>query len=272
MDNPSQAFDEGMEEEAPVTQRDPTAAAPISEFPASEITESGLPPSRAIASSARRTLESDAPTLPRDFAARAFTVGIGGTVGSGKTALVLAICRALRGRESLAVLTNDLGACDDAEYLREAGALPAEAIAGVQLGERSDPGEDVGANLEALDRLMNTVRPELLLIESKGDDRSACFSADLADFTIYVLDVAGGERCARKGGPGPTRANLLVVNKTDLAPHVGADLAVLERDARALRAELPVVLAQCNAGVGVDAVVAQILEARRAAREETRTT
>src|SRR5712691_10857560 len=188
--------------------------------------------------------------LRRDYAARAFTVGIGGPVGSGKTALVLALCRALRERHSLGVVTNDIFTREDAEFLVRNQALPPE---------------DISHNLLALEQLMEEVGPELLFVESGGDNLAAQYSRELADYTIYVIDVAGGDKVPRKGGPGITQSDLLVINKTDLAPQVGADLAVMARDARRMRGDGPVVFAQCTHGVGIAEVVAAVLAARSAA-------
>src|SRR5438128_4483424 len=162
----------------------------------------------------------DAP-LRRDYATRAFTVGIGGPVGSGKTALLLALCRKLRDRVSLGVVTNDIFTREDAEFLTRNGALPAERIRAVETGgcPHAAIREDISHNLGALEELMELQpRPELLFVESGGDNLAAQYSRELADFTIYVIDVAGGDNVPRKGGPGITQSDLLVINKTDLAP------------------------------------------------------
>jgi len=198
----------------------------------------------------------------RDYARRAFTVGIGGPVGSGKTALVLALCQALRERVSLGVVTNDIFTREDAEFLHRHRALPAERIRAVETGgcPHAAIREDISHNLDALDQLMLEVRPTLLLVESGGDNLAAQFSRELVDYTIYVIDVAGGDKVPRKGGPGITQSDLLVINKTDLAEHVGADLGVMERDARRMRGEGPFVFAQARHGVGVAAVVDAIEE------------
>jgi len=181
--------------------------------------------------------------LPRDYQARAFTVGIGGPVGSGKTALLLALCRALRDDYSLAVVTNDIFTREDAEFLVRNQALDAARIAAVETGgcPHTAVRDDISHNLEALDRLMRAFHPELLFVESGGDNLAAQFSRELADYTIYVIDVSGGDKIPRKGGPGITQSDLLVINKTDLAPLVGADLAVMDRDARARRGDAPTV-------------------------------
>ncbi len=210
--------------------------------------------------------EREAP-LDRDFRARAFTVGIGGPVGSGKTALLLALCRALRDRLRLGVVTNDIFTREDAEFLLRNEALPQAQIRAVETGgcPHAAIREDVSHNLLALEELMETVRPELLFVESGGDNLAAQYSRELVDYTIYVIDVAGGDKVPRKGGPGITQSDLLVINKTDLAPHVGADLAVMERDARRMRGEGPTVFAQVTKGVGVSDIAEHVLSAWRGA-------
>jgi urease accessory protein len=211
--------------------------------------------------------ERDSP-LARDFTARVFTVGIGGPVGSGKTALLLALCRALRDRLSLGVVTNDIFTREDAEFLVRNEALAAERIRAVETGgcPHAAIREDISHNLLALEELMETVQPELLFVESGGDNLAAQYSRELADFTVYVIDVAGGEKVPRKGGPGITQSDLLVINKTDLAPHVGADLSVMDRDARRMRGNGPTVFAQVTRGVGVDEIAAHLLSALQRAR------
>ena len=200
----------------------------------------------------------------RDYASRAFTVGIGGPVGSGKTALVLALCRALRDTHRLGVVTNDIFTREDAEFLERHDALPKGHIRAVETGgcPHAAIREDISHNLVALEQLMEEVRPELLFLESGGDNLAAQYSRELADYTIYVIDVAGGDKVPRKGGPGITQSDLLVINKTDLAPHVGASLEVMERDAKKMRGEGPFIFAQCNVGVGVAEIVAHVLRAR----------
>ncbi len=199
--------------------------------------------------------------LRRDFTRRAFTVGIGGPVGSGKTALVLALCRHLRDRRSLGVVTNDIFTREDAEFLMRHEALPLERIRAVETGgcPHAAIREDITPNLLALDDLMRSVKPELLIVESGGDNLAAQYSRELADFTIYVIDVAGGDKIPRKGGPGITQSDLLVVNKIDLAPLVGASLDVMARDAARMRGTGPVVFAQVTAGTGV-AQIAELIE------------
>ena len=201
------------------------------------------------------------PVLVRDFRERAFTIGIGGPVGSGKTALLLALCRLLRGDLNLAVVTNDIFTKEDGEFLVRNQALPAERITAVETGgcPHTAVRDDVSQNLDALGQLMIKFSPDLMFVESGGDNLAAQFSRELADFTIYVIDVSGGDKIPRKGGPGITQSDLLVINKTDLAPLVGADLDVMARDSRAMRGEGPFVFAQVTNGVGVtgiaDAVV-----------------
>jgi len=203
--------------------------------------------------------------MRRDTRERAFTVGVGGPVGSGKTALVLALCRLLRDRISLGVVTNDIFTREDAEFLTRNEALPSERIRAVETGgcPHAAIREDISHNLLSLERLMKEVRPapELLFVESGGDNLAAQYSRELADFTIYVIDVAGGDKVPRKGGPGITQSDLLVINKTDLAPHVGADLGVMDRDARKMRGAGPTVFAQVTHGVGVEEIAAHLLHA-----------
>jgi urease accessory protein len=199
----------------------------------------------------------------RDLTRRAFTVGVGGPVGSGKTALVLQLCRMLRDSLSLGAVTNDIFTREDAEFLTRNRALPAERIRAVETGgcPHAAIREDVTANLLALEALTELHHPELLFCESGGDNLAAHFSRELADFTIYVIDVAGGDKVPRKGGPGITQSDLLVINKTDLAPAVGADLSVMERDAARMRGAGPVIFAQVVHGAGVEAIAAQVVHA-----------
>jgi urease accessory protein len=203
------------------------------------------------------------PPLSRDFGQRAFTVGIGGPVGSGKTALMLALCQKLRERMNIAAVTNDIFTKEDGEFLVRNRALPAERIRAVETGgcPHAAIREDISANLLALEELHREFNPELLLIESGGDNLAAHFSRELADYTIYVIDVAGGDKIPRKGGPGITQSDLLVINKTDLAAAVGADLKVMDRDARAMRGSGPFLFAQVRHGVGVDEIVEHVRHA-----------
>jgi urease accessory protein len=201
--------------------------------------------------------------LARDFRQRAFTVGVGGPVGSGKTALMLALCRSLRERLSLAAVTNDIFTREDGEFLIRHHALEAERIRAVETGgcPHAAIREDISANLLALEELHLQFRPDLLLIESGGDNLAAHFSRELADYTIYVIDVAGGDKIPRKGGPGITQSDLLVINKTDLAQAVGADLEVMERDAQTMRGNGPFLFAQVKNGIGTDPIFEEVLHA-----------
>jgi urease accessory protein len=204
--------------------------------------------------------------LDRDYRTRAFTVGIGGPVGSGKTALLLALCRLLRDERSLAVVTNDIFTREDGEFLVRHQALPADRIIAVETGgcPHTAVRDDVSQNLDALGQLMRKFEPELLFVESGGDNLAAQFSRELADFTIYVIDVSGGDKIPRKGGPGITQSDLLVINKTDLAALVGADLGGMDRDARAMRGSGPFRFAQVTNGIGVREVADHLLASWRA--------
>ena len=199
--------------------------------------------------------------LDRDFNQRAFTVGVGGPVGSGKTALMLQLCKRLRETRSIAVVTNDIFTKEDGEFLTKHQALEPERIRAVETGgcPHAAIREDISSNLLALEELHQKFHPDILLIESGGDNLAACFSRELADFTIQVIDVAGGDKIPRKGGPGITQTDLLVINKTDLAEAVGADLKVMERDTKKMRGNGPFVFAQVKHGVGVDEIVSHIL-------------
>lgn len=201
--------------------------------------------------------------LARDFSQRAFTVGVGGPVGSGKTALMLALCQRLRDRLRLAAVTNDIFTKEDGEFLIRNHALEADKIRAVETGgcPHAAIREDISANLLALEELQRGSHPELLLLESGGDNLAAHFSRELADYTIYVIDVSGGDKIPRKGGPGITQSDLLIINKTDLAPLVGADLAVMERDSKKMRGTGPFVFAQVKHGPGVNEIVAHVLHA-----------
>jgi urease accessory protein len=201
--------------------------------------------------------------IDRDFSTRAFTVGIGGPVGSGKTALMLQLCRRLRETHNIAAVTNDIFTKEDGEYLTRNDALPAERIVAVETGgcPHAAIREDVSANLLALEQLHAKFKTELLLIESGGDNLAAHYSRELADYTVYVIDVSGGDKIPRKGGPGITQADLLVINKTDLAAAVGADLGVMDRDARLMRGDGPFLFAQVKHGLAVDQIISHILSA-----------
>lgn len=185
-------------------------------------------------------------------------VGIGGPVGSGKTALMDALCRAFRDRFEIAAITNDIYTREDAEFLTRRGALAADRILGVETGgcPHTAIREDVSVNLEAVNILTRRFpQMQILLIESGGDNLAATFSPELVDAMIYVIDVAEGEKIPRKGGPGITSSGLLVINKIDLAPYVGADLAVMDRDAKRVRGERPFVFTNLKDGTGVESVL-----------------
>ncbi len=188
----------------------------------------------------------------------ALRLGVGGPVGSGKTALVLALCHALRERYQIAVVTNDIYTREDAEFLLRNEALERERIAGVETGgcPHTAIREDASMNLAAVDELI-TRFPELqlIIIESGGDNLSATFSPELSDLTLYVIDVAAGDKIPRKGGPGITKSDLLIINKTDLAPHVGASLEVMDRDAKKMRGERPFVFSCLKTGDGLETIV-----------------
>ena len=188
-------------------------------------------------------------------------VGIGGPVGSGKTALTLALCRALRDKYNIAVVTNDIYTAEDAQFLVRNEALPAERILGVETGgcPHTAIREDASINLEAIDQL-NRRFPglEIIFVESGGDNLAATFSPELSDLTLYVIDVSAGDKIPRKGGPGIMKSDLLVINKIDLAPYVGASLEVMDHDAKKMRGKKPFVFSNLKTGKGVDEIVAFI--------------
>jgi len=189
---------------------------------------------------------------------RPLKIGIGGPVGSGKTALAEALCLRLRDRVDMAVITNDIYTKEDAEFLVRRGALPPERVMGVETGgcPHTAIREDASVNLAAIRELVRAFPSlDLLLVESGGDNLAATFSPELVDATIYVIDVAEGEKIPRKGGPGIVRSDLLVINKIDLAPHVGADLGVMERDARRMRGDRPFVFTNLKTSEGLDTIV-----------------
>ena len=191
-------------------------------------------------------------------------VGIGGPVGSGKTTLTEMLCKAMRDRYDLVVITNDIYTKEDQRLLTVAGALPAERIMGVETGgcPHTAIREDASINLEAVDRMLTRFPDaDIVFIESGGDNLAATFSPELSDLTLYVIDVAGGEKIPRKGGPGITKSDLLVINKTDLAPLVGASLPVMEEDTRRMRDARPYVMSDLKAGAGV-ADIAAFIETR----------
>ncbi|MFZ1181361.1 MAG: urease accessory protein UreG [Herbaspirillum sp.] len=185
-------------------------------------------------------------------------VGIGGPVGSGKTALCEMLCRHMRDHYDMAVITNDIYTKEDMEILLRADVLPAERLMGVETGgcPHTAIREDASINLEAIAR-MSADFPDLdlILVESGGDNLAATFSPELSDLTIYVIDIAGGEKIPRKGGPGITRSDLLIINKTDLAPYVGANLDIMARDARRMRGERPFVFTNLRSGDGIEEVI-----------------
>ncbi|KAJ5594904.1 uncharacterized protein N7459_001112 [Penicillium hispanicum] len=199
----------------------------------------------------------------RDWKDRAFTIGIGGPVGSGKTALMRALCLALRDQYNIAAVTNDIFTREDAEFLTRHKALAPSRIRAIETGgcPHAAVREDISANLLALQNLQRQFQTDLLLIESGGDNLAANYSRELADFIIYVIDVAGGDKVPRKGGPGITGSDLLVVNKIDLAEAVGADLKVMERDAAKMREGGPTVFAVVKDGKGLDHIVNLIVSA-----------
>jgi urease accessory protein len=184
-------------------------------------------------------------------------VGVGGPVGTGKTALMDALCKCLRADYEIAAITNDIYTKEDAEFLTRAGSLPPERILGIETGgcPHTAIREDASINLSGVAELRRRFPAlDLILIESGGDNLAATFSPELADLTIYVIDVSAGDKIPRKGGPGITRSDLLVINKIDLAPFVGASLEVMDRDARKMRGDRPFVFANIRAGVGVSEI------------------
>ena len=189
-------------------------------------------------------------------------VGIGGPVGSGKTALMDRLCKAMRERFDIVAITNDIYTREDAEFLTRAGALAPERIVGVETGgcPHTAIREDASLNLAAVAELSRRFAPlDLVFVESGGDNLAATFSPELSDLTLYVIDVAAGDKIPRKGGPGITRSDLLIINKTDLAPHVGASLEVMDRDSRRMRGERPFVFTCLKTGAGLDTVIAFIV-------------
>jgi urease accessory protein len=194
--------------------------------------------------------------------AEVLRVGVGGPVGSGKTALVDLLCKRLRDRLDIAVVTNDIYTREDAEFLIRSKALPAERIRGVETGgcPHTAIREDASMNLAAIDGLLREFRElDLVIVESGGDNLAATFSPELSDLTLYVIDVAAGDKIPRKGGPGIIKSDLLIINKIDLAPHVGASLEVMDRDARKMRGERPFVFTNLKTGQGLDTVIEFIL-------------
>jgi urease accessory protein len=187
----------------------------------------------------------------------ALRLGVGGPVGSGKTALVDTLCKRLRDRYEIAVVTNDIYTREDADFLLRSGALAEDRIVGVETGgcPHTAIREDASINLEAVAALNRKFQKlDLVIIESGGDNLAATFSPELSDLTLYVIDVAAGDKIPRKGGPGITKSDLLIINKTDLAPHVGASLEVMDRDAKKMRGNKPFVFTNLKSGAGVDTV------------------
>jgi urease accessory protein len=196
--------------------------------------------------------------------AEVLRIGVGGPVGSGKTALVDCLCKQLRDRLNIAVVTNDIYTREDAEFLIRSQALPAERIRGVETGgcPHTAIREDASMNLAAIDGLMREFQNlDVIIVESGGDNLAATFSPELSDLTLYVIDVAAGDKIPRKGGPGIMKSDLLIINKIDLAPHVGASLEVMDRDARKMRGERPFVFTNLKTGQGLDTVIEFILRA-----------
>ena len=189
-------------------------------------------------------------------------IGIGGPVGSGKTALVEALCRGMTGKYNVAVVTNDIYTKEDADFLVRSGVLPAERIIGVETGgcPHTAIREDASLNIDALNVLESKFAPDVIFLESGGDNLAATFSPELVDTFIYVIDVAEGDKIPRKGGPAITRSDLLVINKIDLAPYVGASLEVMERDAKKMRGERPFIFTDIRHNVNVDQVIAWICD------------
>ncbi|GCD53537.1 urease accessory protein UreG [Acetobacter pasteurianus] len=190
-------------------------------------------------------------------------VGIGGPVGTGKTALMDALCRRFRDVYNIAAITNDIYTREDAEFLTRAGSLPSERIMGIETGgcPHTAIREDASINLAGIAELSERFEKlDLILVESGGDNLAATFSPELADLTIYVIDVSAGDKIPRKGGPGITRSDLLVINKIDLAPYVGADLSVMDRDSRKMRGQRPFVFTNIRAGEGVEDIARFIIE------------
>jgi urease accessory protein len=203
------------------------------------------------------------PSSVHNSASKPLRVGVGGPVGSGKTALVDSLCKRLRDRFNIAVVTNDIYTREDAEFLVRSQALAPERIVGVETGgcPHTAIREDASINLMAVDELcVRFPDLDLVIVESGGDNLAATFSPELSDLTLYVIDVAAGDKIPRKGGPGITRSDLLIINKIDLAPYVGASLEVMDRDARRMRGELPFVFTNLKTGLGLDTVAAFIVD------------
>ncbi|TDL13464.1 urease accessory protein UreG [Rickenella mellea] len=203
----------------------------------------------------------------RNFEERGFTIGIGGPVGSGKTALTLTLCRRLRNEYNIATVTNDIFTREDQEFLIRNKALPAARILAIETGgcPHAAIREDISANMGAWETLQAKFNCQLLLVESGGDNLAANYSRELADYIIYVIDVSGGDKIPRKGGPGVSQSDVLVINKIDLAPYVGACLEVMDRDSKLMRGDGPTVFTSVKEGTGVEDVIQLILAAWRTA-------
>ncbi|KAJ7644306.1 P-loop containing nucleoside triphosphate hydrolase protein [Roridomyces roridus] len=203
----------------------------------------------------------------RNFEERGFTIGIGGPVGSGKTALALALCKALRREYNIAAVTNDIFTREDQEFLIKNRALPAERILAIETGgcPHAAIREDISANMGALETLQAKFNCQLLLVESGGDNLAANYSRELADYIIYVIDVSGGDKIPRKGGPGISQSDLLVINKTDIAQYVNASLEVMDRDSKLMRGDGPTIFTSVKENTGVADVISLILAAWKGA-------
>jgi urease accessory protein len=205
----------------------------------------------------------DTPIALRTIPTQPLRLGVAGPVGSGKTALVDALCKRLRDEFQIAVVTNDIYTKEDAQFLMRSGALSVDRIVGVETGgcPHTAIREDASINLEAVDELATRFgNLDMIVIESGGDNLAATFSPELADLTIYVIDVAAGDKIPRKGGPGITKSDLLVINKTDLAPHVGASLEVMDRDARKMRGDRPFVFTNLKTREGIEPIASFVVE------------
>ena len=222
-----------------------------------------LTPLKSKNSHAASDIQTDSDSQKPSSALSCLRLGIGGPVGSGKTALTLRLCQNLRDTVNMAVVTNDIYTKEDSEFLTRNDAMPAERIRGVETGgcPHTAIREDASINLTAIAELQATFEGlELIIIESGGDNLAATFSPELSDLTLYVIDVSAGDKIPRKGGPGITKSDLLIINKTDLAPMVGASLEVMERDAKKMRGDKPFVFSNMKTGDGLDEIIAFIKE------------
>tara|TARA_R110002124_G_scaffold50374_1_gene146691 strand:+ start:272 stop:961 length:690 start_codon:yes stop_codon:yes gene_type:complete len=222
-----------------------------------------LTPLKTKNSHAASDVQTDSNSQKPSSALSCLRLGIGGPVGSGKTALTLRLCQNLRDTVNMAVVTNDIYTKEDSEFLTRNDAMPAERIRGVETGgcPHTAIREDASINLTAIAELQATFEGlELIIIESGGDNLAATFSPELSDLTLYVIDVSAGDKIPRKGGPGITKSDLLIINKTDLAPMVGASLEVMERDAKKMRGDKPFVFSNMKTGDGLNEIIAFIKE------------